>query len=339
MAIFVMLHQHLKHLRILFLLLIFFPTFSSGQDTLRLPEGYKPYYDWESLPDSLVLEYQALYPERWSKDSLYYVLDNQRFLDSVMGDSMLKDRMFFGRFDTTVVLQTYSNYPPADAGVLMKKPIPQWIFWIVLLVLLGLVFLKYANLRLFNLLFLSFASPKYCDEALREHDTPVNIYNLAATLICALIYALFIWFTVIKTGWLNIHNNPTVSFLLVFVAISVFYLLRYTFIMFAAAILEAEYTYGVLVQVTVSGNMWLAIILMPLMGLLNAAFIHFNSNSPQLYVAAMLLIFLILKQVRVIIQAAPSFPHSIIYLILYLCALEIAPYLAIFKVVLKQTGL
>ena len=105
--------------------------------------------------------------------------------------------------------------------------------------------------------------------------------------------------------------------------------------MLAAALLEAEYTYGVLVQVTISGNFWLAMAILPVFALINATFIQFNSPMLYFYLAGGLLIYLIIKQIRVIVQVASGFPHSIIYLILYLCALEIAPYLAVFKAIIK----
>jgi hypothetical protein len=108
--------------------------------------------------------------------------------------------------------------------------------------------------------------------------------------------------------------------------------------MITVAVLDAEYIYGVLVQVTVSGNMWMAAAVLPALVLLNEAFFHFTSPLLPVYVVGALLVYLVAKQVRVFIQVAGSFPHSIVYLILYLCALEIAPYLAIFKVVIKQTG-
>ena len=56
-----------------------------------------------------------------------------------------------------------------------------------------MIFLKFVNLRLFALMFLSILRPKYCDAALREYDTPINMYNLMATFVSTIIYALFIW--------------------------------------------------------------------------------------------------------------------------------------------------
>lgn len=338
MAIFVLLH-HLYKLRLLLLFIVGLPLLGQAQDSIVFKPDYKPMVDWTTLPDTVALEYQALYPERWAKDSLFYTLQNKRFIDSVLNDSVLNNILYYGHFsDTAVHKAALSDTPLPNASSIRNKPIPSWLFWIVLLVLVAIVFLKFANIRFFNLLFLSFINPKYCDEALREHDTPINIYNLMATLVCALIYTVFIWFVSKSFGLFQLNNSSWVSFMLIFLALAVFYMVRYIAIMLAAAVLEAEYTYGVLIQVTVSGNMWVAIFVLPILTLINSAFVGYSSPFLPLYVSLGLLIYLIMKQIRVFIQVYNSFPHSIIYLILYLCALEIAPYLAVFKLVIEQTG-
>lgn len=315
------------------------PFVGQGQDSIVFSADYQPKYDWNNLPDTVLLEYQALYPEQWTKDSLFYTRQNKQFIDSVLNDSVLNRLLYYGNFsDSTIQRASLTDTPLPNTGNVRQRPVPVWLFWVVLVILVGLVFLKFANIRFFNLLFLSFINPKYCDEALREHDTPVNIYNLMATLVCALIYAIFIWFVSKNVDQLQLHSSSWVSFMLLFLALAVFYMVRYISIMLAAAVLEAEYVYGVLVQTTVSGNMWLAILVLPVLTLINAAFVGFSSPFLPLYVSLGLLIYLIMKQVRVFIQVYSSFPHSIVYLILYLCALEIAPYLAVFKIVIEQTG-
>lgn len=338
MAIFVLLH-HLYKLRLLLLFIVGLPLLGQTQDSIVFKPDYTPMVDWNSLPDTVALEYQVLYPERWAKDSLFYTLQNKRFIDSVLNDSVLNHILYYGNFsDTALHKAALSDTPPSNAANIRKRPVPVWLLWIVLVVLVAVVFLKFANIRFFNLLFLSFVNPKYCDEALREHDTPINIYNLMATLVCALVYTVFIWFVSRNFVQLQLSGSSWVSFMLIFLALAVFYMVRYIAIMLAAAVLEAEYTYGVLVQVTVSGNMWMAILILPVLTLINSAFVGYSSPFMPLYVSLGLLIYLIMKQIRVFIQVYNSFPHSIIYLILYLCALEIAPYLAVFKLVIEQTG-
>lgn len=305
-------------------------------DTSTPKQNYKPYYNWNELPDSLYQQYKAKYPLKWQKDSAYYAYENKKFFDTLLLGDYLKQQLFYPNFkDSVVQLGHLTDNPLPNDAHIIKKPVPLWVFFMVLIVLVGVLFLKYTNFKLFRLLFLSFMQPKSCDEALQEQDTPINIYNLAATLLCTLVFSIIIWFVAVKPGWLFLHNNQLVTFLLIFTAISVFYLVRFLFIMLAAALLEAEYTYGVLVQVTVSGNVWLAMAIFPVFALVNTTFVHFKSPMFTFYLAGGLLIYLIIKQVRVIIQVAGAFPHSIIYLILYLCALEIAPYLAVFKAIIK----
>ncbi len=338
LAIFVLL-QYLYKLRIFLLVLLTLPLFAKGQDSIVLPADYKPYFNWDELNDSLMLEYQTLYPKAWVKDSIYRAKQNLAFFDSVFDTTTLKKRLFGFTIDSLEKgAPSLSETPPSNINNIYKKPFPAWIYWVVLLVLVGIIFLKYVNLRLFNLMFLSVLYPKFCDEALKEHDTPINIYNLMATVVCAVIYALFIWFLAKAELTAQIHDNPNVVFVLTFVVLAIFYLIRYLSIMIAAALLDAEYTYGVLLQVTVSGNMWMAIVVLPVLALLNAVFVDDFSSSLLLYGWIILLVYLVAKQVRVFIQVASSFPHSIIYLILYLCALEIAPYLAIFKLLENKLG-
>lgn len=315
------------------------PLFAHGQDSIVLPSDYEPYFQWDAMNDSLQLEYQTLYPIAWAKDSAYIARKNKAFFDSVFAEENIKKQLFFSGFgDSTYSQPSLTDTPPSNAGNVYSKPVPVWIYWLVLVVLIGLIFLKYVNIRLFNLMFLSILFPRYCDEALREHDTPINIYNLMATLICTIIYALFIWFVAKAQLTEQVHNNASVVFLLTFMALAIFYMLRYIAIMISAALLNAEYVYGVLVQVTVSGNMWLAIIILPVLALVSTSFFPYESQSMLITSSIILLSYLVIKQVRVFLQVVGSFPHSIIYLILYLCALEIAPYLAIYKLLINKLG-
>jgi Domain of unknown function (DUF4271) len=245
--------------------------------------------------------------------------------------------LFFWQFkDTSYKEKSLRDAPLFNTNSLRAPPAPKWVYAIVLLILCSLVFLKYANLRYFSLLFLSILNPKYCDEALREHDTPVNIFNLMATLLCALAYSIVFCFLAKQANLIQELSSGT--FLFIFLAIAMFFLVRFISIMLAAAILETEYTYGVLVQTTVSGNMWLALIVLPVLAFMQSAISIFSISLVPFYLALASLVYLFAKQVRVFVQIAPSFPHSIVYLILYLCALEIAPYLAIFKLILQKTG-
>lgn len=339
LAIFVLL-QYLYKLKIFFLALIVLPLFSKGQDSIVLPKDYTPLFNWAELNDSLSLEYQMLYPKTWKRDSTYIARANKIFVDSVFKVRRTIKKFSFDSLRlSNYVSQDLSNSPPPNQNNIYTQPVPAWVYWIVVVLLLGVIFLKYANIKLFNLLFLSLLSPSYCDETLREHDTPINIYNLVATLLCSVVYALFIFF-VAKTELVGqIHNNPSVVFIIIFIAIAIFYMLRYLVIMIAAAVLDAEYVYSVLLQVTISGNMWIALLVLPVVAIINTIFFEgYKLHDVVFYVWIILMLYIVFKQVRVFIQSAKSFPHSIVYLILYLCALEIAPYMAIYKLVVNKLG-
>lgn len=339
LAIFVLL-QYLYKIRIFFLALVVFPCLAQGQDSIVLPKDYTPVFNWEELNDSLVLEYQTLYPKTWQKDSAFVARKNAVFVDSVFYLQKDCTRYSFDYLnDSNFSTPTLSNLPPPNNNNSYVKPVPTWVYWVVLLVLIGLIFLKYANLKLFNLVFLSLLSPNYCNETLREHDTPINLYNLVATLLCVAVYSLFTYFIGKNFFIEQIHENPSVAFLLIFIAIAVFYLLRYLAIMIVAAVLDAEYVYSVLVQITISGNMWMALIILPAIALIHTIFFQgYQLTDFLFYSWIILMLYLVIKQVRVFVQTANNFPHSIVYLILYLCALEIAPYLVIYKLLVNKLG-
>lgn len=328
-------------LKVFFLALVVLPLFANGQqDSITLPADYTPVFNWAELNDSLTLEYQMLYPKTWQRDSTYIARKNLIFVDSLFKVRKTIKRFSFDSIrGSNYVSQDLSNTPPSNKKNIYKKPVPVWVYWIVVLLLLGIIFLKYANIRLFNLLFLSLLSPSYCDETLREHDTPINLYNLVATLLCTLVYSLFIFFVAKAELVGHIHNNPSVVFLIIFIAIAIFYMLRYLVIMIAAAVLDAEYVYSVLLQVTIAGNMWIALLVLPAVAVIDTVFFEgYKLQDILFYTWLILMFYIVIKQVRVFIQSAKSFPHSIVYLILYLCALEIAPYMVIYKLLVNKLG-
>lgn len=312
------------------------PFFANAQDSTLLPADYQPYYQIHELSDSALEAIKLKYPDRWRNDSTWFALQNKLFFDSITNDTFIKRLLPMPDFSDTSLIRMDKTAPLP--GRPLPGHVPTWLYIAALLAVSLVALMKFLNVRQFGTLFKAFFSPRYCDEALREYESPVNMYNLSATLMCMLIYSVFLWYWAVKPGWVQVHSNMFVSFMLVFMALALFYLLRYLFIMLGAAALDAEYTYAVLVQVTVSGNMWVGLIVLPVLTMLNAAFFQFSTPMLPAFVSAGLLIFLIAKQVRVFIQVVKTFPHSIFYLILYLCALEIAPYLVIFKLLLPKTG-
>ncbi|HYG15769.1 MAG TPA: hypothetical protein VEC12_08455, partial [Bacteroidia bacterium] len=235
-------------------LVLMLPFIINAQDSTLLPANYEPYYQIHDLSDSALDAIKLKYPERWKTDSTYFALKSKLFFDSITNDSYIRRLLPMPDFSDTSLIRIDKTAPLPSRP--LAGQVPLWLYVAALLAIGLVALMKFLNVRQFGIVFKAFFSPRYCDEALREYESPVNMYNLSATLMCMLVYSVFLWYWAVKPGWVLVHNNMFVSFMLVFMALALFYLLRYLFIMLGAAALDAEYTYSVLVQVTVSGNMW-----------------------------------------------------------------------------------
>jgi len=256
-------------------------------------------------------------------------------LDSIISDTILKS--LFSPY--LVIKQIYSQHVFSKT----KRVIPtikevkerniyhkQWMFWILILILIYVAVIRIVNPNNFRMFILSVFNLKLSEKIWEEQRSFYGFVILQLFAIYIFIASLFV------SIWMGLKQvNISSSFIEQFVTISVVLFIIYTgkFILHTLLgyILQMKNLGIGMVSNTVSVNNFISIIILPLL-----VFLIYN-NDPVVKIIlsqtiiATFFLSVIFRVVRITLLSNSFFNFPKIYLFFYLCALEIFPWFVIIK--------
>ncbi len=287
-------------------------------------------------------------------DSFSFATDTTYRLDSLAMDSVLKHRYAgkrFGLLDTITndtvlrsilmpfsrITNKYNERPLIRLNLPTIKEIEtrppntgNWKFWIICFVLFYISFVRISNQNNFKVFILSVFNLKLSSKIWEEQRSIFSFVILQLYAIYLFIAALFINYFLELKGF-----NPFHNYFLQYLAILGILLLIYTgkFIIHGllGVILKMNRLGIGFVANTISVNNFLSLVILPFI-----IFIIYNEN-PLLTlvltqtVIAIFFISVFYRMVRVTILSQSFFSFPKVYLFIYLCALEVAPWFVIIK--------
>jgi hypothetical protein len=189
--------------------------------------------------------------------------------------------------------------------------------------------------RKLNQVFLAFVKPVALNQLLREEHAFTNRTSILLLLLSSLILPLFAFQAAGYSSTSSFlfqytHSKGLGAYLLFILFVAGAYLLKVLVVRFMAFTLSAkvagsEYVYTILLFNKVAG-----LILFPLV-LLIAFARQINSHVPLYAGFAILTILLIYRTLRLIQIGLSTSGVSVLYLFLYLCTLEILPFVVLIK--------
>ena len=201
-----------------------------------------------------------------------------------------------------------------------------WRYAVLLVLMTGVGLVRLTSPGGIVTYFRSFLKPKLLQEVLEDQDSEISSFSLLISFITSLMYAL-------PAQWLlwqfrgGMTDYPLGDFLLLSLLIFLFILVRFVLSSTVGRIFEARYFVATTIYTSVFLNFFLAIVanLAFLMFLLNAWPLEKNQTLTVLLLSVMIVGGM--KIIRSLTHAASHFTYPWFYLILYLCALEVGPWL------------
>jgi hypothetical protein len=176
-----------------------------------------------------------------------------------------------------------------------------------------------------------FKTKQYYTDYIKKAITIVDFFNLFLLIFLLNSYALLI-LKVIEYFDSNIVKNQFILFLKVNLILFAFITLRYFLGKLLSVIFQMRKEQEILTLVKLNHLSKISILIFP--GVILLYYTHYNHSILLLITASITALLLIYKYIRILIQNQKLIYGNLFYFILYLCALEILPFVLIFKLLI-----
>lgn len=209
---------------------------------------------------------------------------------------------------------------------------PDWITIVFLVVLILTAIIKNNFSGQLTSLFSLLYSDKYYSDFGKVKPVIWNNFNILFFFIFLLISSVIIYYA------LNAHVNELFRFdfgyfLKILAVLFIFLVIKYTFEVFLSSLFEIFEEYKFFSFVKISNLFLISIYLLPVLLFIT----YVNSSHYKIFIAASLVLLgllILFRYIRALQYDRINF-SNIFYLFLYLCALEIAPIILIYKLIVS----
>lgn len=261
-------------------------------------------------------------------------------LDTLRNPTLLRAYFFtHEQIKGTKIISNQKTYNRSVPGVKQIKLRPNngynWKFWLMVLMVILIIAARLTNIKIFDkLLFAAYQTNNIAiNTSVRE--SAIIVINLLLYLVFSTAISLFAVIYLENKQFIAIELNLH-SFVKIFAYIHVVYIAKYLIIKLVSAIVKLEDMARILIVNTITVNNLTGIIIIPIL------LIYSYSKGMQIkdisLIAAGIIIIssVVFRLVKNFISAIGLQRYPIIYIIIYLCGLEIIPWFIIFKLLIKH---
>jgi Domain of unknown function (DUF4271) len=203
-----------------------------------------------------------------------------------------------------------------------------WITIIFMLVLVLITILKYSFNERFTKLFSLLYSEKYYTDYIKTNPLLFNNFHIYFFFIINFNISLFIYFIFKAYSPINIKNDFQFYSLILLILIS-YIILRYLLGVLLAYVLDIYYDQKYFTFLKISNLSLISILLFPLLILINYSVGIFHKFLIIFGLVTVLILFII--RYFILVKNEKLNFNNLFYLFLYLCALELSPFIVIYK--------
>ncbi|MCX6188828.1 MAG: DUF4271 domain-containing protein [Bacteroidetes bacterium] len=252
-------------------------------------------------------------------------------LQSFFEDTLRNDSFFSLHYARYRLPQT--QLEPLNKGnitPLIKQTYTRpWIIIVIAIIAVVLLFIKFSFAKLYKNAILSFLNRSATAEIINDKYSPRGLFVLFANLFFVLVVSLWISSNFLKLGE-TIHVQRPNQFVFIVAIILLVYITKFFLHLIAGLIFQStEAVIVFIINISIT-NLWSGISL--LIATLLLLYSPWHGQEWLINVSfGIFLLFIFLRYLRGLIQTMEYFNYNYLYLILYLCTLEIAPWFLIMK--------
>ncbi|MFN8166318.1 MAG: DUF4271 domain-containing protein [Bacteroidia bacterium] len=224
-------------------------------------------------------------------------------------------------------------HPSHSGAKLLERNSPDWLFPIILLVLAIFAALRFFFTKYFSQMITAFVNNNLTNQIVRDENIILQRATIYLSILFNLIAAMFLYLVSIRLGWDMSGIGEGLNRFLFFTGIvSAIYACKFLILKMSGWLFDSEremavYIFNIFLINNVLGMILLPIIcLMAYNDLIGINFLIFLSST----LVGLAIMYRVFRGIRVGISS-PSF--SPLYLFLYLCTLEIAPLMVVWRII------
>lgn len=298
----------------------------NAQDTSTLPLGdtftFNP--DTSYVLDSL------------ASDSVFYTVQKKNgntLLDSIANESNLR-RIFkpYLFIQNKYVEKIKFKRDLPNAKEIVKRPaVPApWKFWVVIFIVLYISLIRIFNPINFKTFLLSVFNLKLSERIWEEQRSAFTFIFLQMFAIYIFIASLFITFQ-LELKAIDFIDNRLWQFAAISGLLTLIYFGKFLMHAILGYLLKMNKLAIGFVSNTITVNNFIALVIFPLIIFMNYHYDELWSVVLTQSIVSLFFISVGYRIIRIFMLSASFFSFPVIYLILYLCSLEILPWLIIIK--------
>ena len=204
-----------------------------------------------------------------------------------------------------------------------------WITVILMLVLVLITIVKFVYSERFSKLFSLLYSEKYYSDYLKNKPLVFNKFHFFLFLVLIINVSLLVFFS-FKTFIPSKISNDFTFFIQVLILVISYIFIRYFLGYFLGVIFEIYENQKYVTFLKVSNLSFISILTFPLLVLINFSSVSLHKFI-LIFSIIIILILLFIRYYTILKNERINF-NNLFYLFLYLCALEIAPFIVIYKI-------
>ena len=249
-------------------------------------------------------------------------------VNSLQVKSQQKKVQYANDLFKTHQLQMVNTYPRTNF-----KPTPDWFTFILLLIVIAITLLRTFNSKVFNQLMRAFYNNTVANQIIRDENILVQRASVTLSISSYFVLALLLF----KIADFYNYSNPLagegiVRFLFIALFVSLAYSVKMILLKIAGYVLKIDKPVAAYIFTIFLSNNVIGVILIPFLIIISYAQLPFIGYFYYGCIA-IALTGLFYRWVKGIVISL-SIPNlSLVYIIFYLCGLEIAPLLVIAKLI------
>lgn len=273
-------------------------------------------------------------------DSQLQISKKYTLLDTLRNPTLLRTYFFIHeQIKGTKVISNQKTYNRSVPGVKQIKLRPStgynWKFWLMVLMVVLIIAARLTNVKIFDQILSDTYQINNFTINTSARESAIIVINVLLYLVFSAAIALFAVIYLENKQFIAIELNLQ-SFVKIFSYIHVIYISKFLIIKVVSAIAKLEDMARILIVNTISVNNLTGFIIIPVL------LIYSYSQGIQVkhisLIAAGIVIIssVVFRLVKNFISAIGLQQYPIIYIFIYLCGLEIVPWLITFKLLIKH---
>lgn len=209
-----------------------------------------------------------------------------------------------------------------------------WRFWVILVLMACIGFVRLIRPGVVVTYVIAFFKPKQLSDVLENQQSEISGLSILMSLFTAMMYALPAQWMRWELG-MALTDYPFGDYILIAITIFIFIVFRFFLAAFLGRVFESVYFVTTAIYASVCLNFFVAAAGIPAVMVIILNNYHLSEKLIWGILISLVVFISLVKSLKALFHASSGYAYPRFYLIVYLCTLEITPWLWVYFLVNK----